>query len=108
MSNLNPIQFDTFYHRTDPDTAEKILKEGKLRPDSHENHVFVSNILHGRARAFGKSVIEVQVPKKAAKTDYSDNAGVGENWWAVHPRDVKVVRGWSETAKRRTFWDDNE
>lgn len=96
--NLSAQQFDTFYHRTDPDSAEKILKEGKLKPHPAEEHVFVSNILHGRARAFGKSVIEVQVPKKATRTDYSDNAGVGENWWAVNPRDVKVVRGWSETS----------
>lgn len=100
MSHLNPQQFETFYHRTDPNSAEAILKEGKLRPHPAEDHVFVSDTLKGRARAFGKSVIEVQVPKRANRTDYSDNAGVGEKWLAFAPRDVKVVRGWSEITPK--------
>jgi hypothetical protein len=100
MSNLNPQQFDTFYHRTSPDVAERILKEGRLRPDSHEDAVFVSNQLQGKAKAFGKSVIEVQVPKRANRTDYSHNAAKGEKWWGISPRDVKVVRGWSEIGKK--------
>ena len=91
---LSNQQFNTFYHRTDPDTAEKILKSGKLKPSSAEHQVFVSDILKGRARAFGKSVIEVQIPKKAAKTDYSSD--YGEKWYGVSPRDVKVVRGWTD------------
>lgn len=100
MSNLSQQQFETFYHRTSPDIAERILKEGKLRPDSHEDAVFVSNQLHGKAKAFGRSVIEVQVPKRATRTDYSHNAAEGEKWWAMNPRDVKVVRGWSETTPK--------
>jgi hypothetical protein len=95
MSNLGR-QFDTFYHRTDSASAEKILKEGRLKPHPAEHQVFVANVLTGRAKAFGKSVIEVQVPKKAARTDYSDNASYGENWYGISPKDAKVVRGWSE------------
>lgn len=98
MSNLNPQQFDTFYHRTDPKSAEKILTEGKLKPGSHETHVFVSTHLHGSAKDFGKSVIEVQVPKKATRTDYSEDVAEGESWFAIRPRDAKVVRGWSEVS----------
>lgn len=98
--HLSAQQFDTFYHRTDPDTAEKVIKEGKLRPGSHESNVFLSNQLHGEGSHFGKSVIEVQVPKKAARTDYSDGTDEGEQWWGVSPRDVKVVRAWSETTPK--------
>ena len=98
--NLSSEQFETYYHRTDPNSAESILKSGKLKPHPAEDNVFVSNILNGRARSFGKSVIEVQVPKKAYRTDYSDNAGVGEKWLAFSPRDVKVVRAWSELGKK--------
>lgn len=100
MSSISAEQFETFYHRTDPNSAETILKEGKLRPHPAEDHVFVSDVLKGRARAFGKSVIEVQVPKRATRIDYSDNAGVGERWLAFAPRDVKVVRGWSEIGQK--------
>ena len=94
QSNLSGPQFDTFYHRTDPNSAEQILKSGKLKPSSAEKQVFVSDILKGRARAFGKSVIEVNIPKKAPKTDYSSD--YGEKWYGVSPRDVKIVRGWSD------------
>ena len=95
MSNLGR-QFDTFYHRTDSDSAEKILRSGRLKPSAAEQQVFAANVLTGRAKAFGKSVIEVKVPKKAARTDYSDNASYGEKWYGFSPRDVHVVRGWSE------------
>lgn len=98
--NLSQGQFETYYHRTDSDSAGSIIKSGKLKPHPAEDNVFVSNILNGKARHFGSSVVEVQVPKKARRTDYSDNAGVGEKWLAFSPRDVKVVRAWSELKKK--------
>lgn len=98
--NLSGEQFDTFYHRTDTASAGEIIKSGRLKPSAAEDHVFVSNTLKGRARAFGSSVVEVRVPKKANRTDYSDNAGVGENWFAIHPRDAHVVSAYSELGKK--------
>jgi hypothetical protein len=98
--NLSSDQFETFYHRTNPNSAGEIIKSGKLKPSTAEKHVFVSNTLKGRARAFGSSVVEVRVPKKANRTDYSDNAGVGEKWFAINPRDAHVVSAYSELGKK--------
>ena len=112
--NLSSDQFETFYHRTNPNSAGEIIKSGKLKPSAAEKHVFVSNTLKGRARAFGSSVVEVRVPKKANRTDYSDNAGAsyseqnpdgswthhGEKWFAINPRDAHVVSAYSELGKK--------
>lgn len=98
--NLSGEQFETFYHRTDTASAEKIIKSGRLKPSAAEDHVFVSDVLHGRARVFGSAVVEVRVHKKANRTDYSDNEGVGENWFAIHPRDAHVVSAYSEVGKK--------
>ena len=112
--NLSGEQFETFYHRTDTASAGEIIKSGKLKPSAAEDHVFVSNTLKGRARAFGSAVVEVRVPKKANRTDYSDNAGAsyseqnpdgswthhGEKWFAINPKDAHVVSAYSEVGKK--------
>ena len=99
MSNRNlGRQFDTYYHRTDPESAGRIVSTGKLKASYPEDMVFVSNKEHGGAKPFGRSVVEVQVPKKAAGIDVSSNPEVhhDEVWWGFAPRDVKVTRAWSE------------
>ena len=60
--------------------------------------VFVSNKLEGGAKDYGRSVVEVQVPKKARGVNVSSNPEVHEDevWWGFAPKDVKVTRAWSE------------
>lgn len=99
MSNRNlGKQFDTYFHRTDPESAGRIVNSGKLRASHYENMVFVSNKEHGGAKPFGRSVVEVQVPKKASGVDVSSNPEVHEDevWWGFAPKDVKVTRAWTE------------
>jgi hypothetical protein len=100
QDNLSSDQFETFYHRTNSNSAGEIIKSGKLKPSAAENHVFVSNTLKGRAQPWGSSVVEVRVPKTANRTDYSDSTGVGEKWFAINPRDAHVVRAYSELGKK--------
>ena len=97
MSNLSKPQFDTFYHRTD--NAEAILKSGKLKPSSTEDQVFVSTHHDRGTVGFGKSIVEVELPKKAPRTDVTDTDS-GEKWYGVSARDAKVVRAWSEVGKK--------
>lgn len=59
MSNLGN-QF-VLYHRTDPKSAGKIIEDKKLKPSRTENHVFLSSKLHGGAKPFGRSVVEVKI-----------------------------------------------
>ena len=91
-------QFDTYYHRTDPTSAGQIIAGKKIKASYPEDMVFVSNKLEGGAKPFGRSVVEVQVPKKARGVNVSSNPEVHEDevWWGFAPKDVKVTRAWSE------------
>lgn len=86
------------YHRTDPETAGKILKDKKLKPSRSEDHVFLSTKLHGGAKPFGRSVVEVHLDPRARFTDMSGNPEIheDESWYGVEPRHVEVVRAWTE------------
>lgn len=86
------------YHRTDPTTAGKILEQNKLKPSRSESQVFLSTKLHGGAKPFGRSVVEVEVDPRARFTNMSGNPEVheDESWYGVEPKSVKVVRAWSE------------
>lgn len=96
MSNLGK-QF-TLYHRTDPESAGRIVKEKKLKPSRSESQVFLSTKLHGGAKPFGRSVVEVNVDPRAKFTNMSSNSDVhpDEAWYGVEPKHVQVVRAWSE------------
>jgi len=98
MNNLSNQQFDTYYHRTDPESAGHIIKGKKIKASYPEDMVFVSNKLEGGAKEYGRSVVEVQVPKKARGVNVSSNPEVHEDevWWGFAPKDVKVTRAWSE------------
>ena len=74
MSNLSKPQFDTFYHRTD--NAEAILKSGKLKPSSTEDQVFVSTHHDRGTVGFGKSIVEVELPKKAPSISINKGARI--------------------------------
>jgi len=96
MSNLGK-QF-TLYHRTDPATAGKIIESKKLKPSKTEDQVFLSTKVHGGAKGFGRSVVEVSVDPRAKFTNMSSNPDVhkDEAWYGVEPRHVQVLRAWSE------------
>ena len=96
MSNLGK-QF-TLFHRTDPATAGKIIKDKKLKPSKSEQQVFLSTKLDGGAKPFGRSVVEVSVDPRAKFTNMSANPDVheDESWYGVEPRHVQVLRAWSE------------
>lgn len=88
----------TLYHRTDPKSAGKIMESKKLKPSRSEDKVFLSTKLHGGAKPFGRSVIEVSVDPRAKFTNMSANPDVhkDEAWYGVEPHHIQVLRAWTE------------
>lgn len=88
----------SLYHRTDPESAGKIIKSSRLKPSRNEEQVFLSTKLHGGAKPFGRSVVEVHVDPRAKFTNMSANPEVhqDEAWYGVAPHHIQVLRAWTE------------
>jgi len=91
-------QFDTYYHRTSPEAAGKIISSGKLKRSRTEDHVFVSTHHDRDTTDFGRSVVEVQIPAGASKTQMARMGN--ETWYGVRSSDVKPVRAWSDRESK--------
>jgi hypothetical protein len=93
---LNGKQFGTYYHRTDPDLAENILREGRFQTAPHirQGHVFFSDRADAEgASGFGSAVVEVRAPRSKMEPD-GPPFETGEQHWHTAPENVEVTRAW--------------
>ena len=76
----------TLYHRTSPESAEKIIKVDGWK-SKEEGKVFFSTKKDGQTTGYGKAVIKIEIPEHLANLD--DEFPDGEQHYWVKIKDLK-------------------
>lgn len=74
-------QFLDLYHRTTPEAAEEILRQGRMTSKENPARAYFSTSPTGQGEGYGEAVVHVRVPKEHAELD--DEFPDGEQHYAV-------------------------